>query len=106
MVKLINKVKILHATYDLKERTSPSEILDYNSYGNHIPLSRRIEYIQSEKSEDTVDTLIHEMLHAIYGMFGLTQKDTEDEIVSRLALGLTTIMKDNKKFFQQLLDML
>jgi len=97
-------IKILHKTYDLVERTEPSAIIDMESYGNHYEILNKIEWVRHHHESDNVDTIIHEMLHALYALFRIKEKDTEEEVVSRLSTGLTTLMKDNKPLFRTFLE--
>lgn len=106
MLPSITTIKILHKDYDLLERTEHTEILDTGSYGNHMPNLNKIEWVRHKHDSDNVDTIIHETFHALFLLFGITAKDTEEQIVTKLATGLTTVMKDNKPLFKILLDIL
>jgi hypothetical protein len=106
-MSLPTTVKILHKQYDLIERTDPTDQLNESSYGNHYPVLLKIEWMKHKKSSENVDTIIHELLHAIIHTLGF--KDlfkNEEEAVTKLALGLTTVMGDNKKLIEELLKML
>lgn len=105
-LKVPKTIKILHKTYDVIERTNPTEMLNHPVYGTSNAVLNKIEWLRHEKESENVDTVIHEILHSIWNVFGLTDKDREEEIVTRLSLGLTTVMGDNKKLFQALLDAL
>lgn len=99
-------VKVLYKNYDLIQRQSTDEILSNGSYGTHYPVLSKIEWVKHSKPEDNVDTIIHELLHAVFDLFRIKENDTEEEIVTKLSTGMTTLMKDNKKLFYALLDML
>lgn len=100
-------IKVLHKEYDLVERTDPTDQLNEGTYGNHYPVLVKIEWIKHKKSTENVDTILHELLHAIIYVLDFKNlfKD-EENAVRKLALGLTTVMKDNKKLFEELLKML
>lgn len=68
--------------------------IDYNAH--------EISYIDNGTS-DTVDTIIHEILHGLYRFFDYGEdKRDEEHLVSTLASGLTTVMKDNPTLFPAL----
>lgn len=43
----------------------------------------------------TLDTLLHEILHAVYYVYHLDDKDDEERIVSTLATAMTGVYRDN-----------
>lgn len=47
----------------------------------------------------TVNTVIHEVLHAIYHCYGIEDKDEEERVVNTMATGLFQVLKDNKNLF-------
>ncbi len=104
---LPDEVKILHKIFTLRERdfkesfgnTRLAEINFMQNEINYLPLG----------GSETVDSIVHEILHGIVGMFNINFKLTEAEeeyIVSTLATGLVTVMKDNPDLFYSLQDML
>jgi len=102
-IKIPDKIKILHKVYDIVERTSLTEQYQKDNYGQHDGINLRIEYMAHTLGSETVDTILHELFHAIYKLFGLDTKSSEEEVVTRMATGLTTLMKDNPEFFKVLL---
>ena len=46
---------------------------------------------------DRLDTLVHELFHAIFNVTGVQVSD-EEKVVHTLATGLTTVMIDNPAF--------
>ena len=101
---LPESIKILHKVFDLRERQY------HESFGNHRLaeinfLAEEINYLPVAKTE-TVDSIIHEVLHGLFAMFDLKMSDDQEEhVVSALATGLTTVMKDNPDLFPALQDM-
>ena len=98
-------IKILHKDFQLRER-------DYSeSSGNHRLaeinfMKSEINYLPIEGSE-VVDSVIHEVLHGLFHMFDIGVEDgLEEHIVSALATGLTTIMRDNPSLMPALQEML
>lgn len=43
-----------------------------------------------------LDTLVHELLHAIWNQYGLGEKEEEETVVHRLATGWVQAMSDNE----------
>jgi hypothetical protein len=60
-----------------------------------------IQYVPFNNSE-SADTLLHEVLHCLWRAFDLGLEDEEEHIVSVLATGLTTVMRDNPQLFPAL----
>jgi hypothetical protein len=105
MSKLPKTVKVLHKTYTLEKRDNDTEILHHGSYGNHYPTLVKIEYTEHEQASENVDTIVHELNHAILHVLNIKLKD-EESFVTLYSTGLVTVMKDNIKLFEQLLEML
>lgn len=106
-IALPETVKIMHKVFDLRERsykesfgnTRLAEIDFMNNDINYLPL----------KGSESVDSIIHEILHGIFGVMQVDQHftgDQEEYLVSALATGLTTVMVDNPDLFDALQDML
>jgi hypothetical protein len=104
---LPTEIKILHKTFSLHHRQWEesfgngrlAEINFMNNEINYLPLS----------GSETVDSIVHELLHGVFHMFNSNAKLSEDEeehIVSTLAIGIVTIMSDNPDLFPVLQDML
>ena len=41
------------------------------------------------------DTLLHELLHAVWWVWGIDDGDNEERTVHKLAIGLTAVWRDN-----------
>ena len=52
------------------------------------------------------ETLLHELLHAIYWAMGIRPKDTEERIIGLMSTGLAMAIRDNPKLFQWLSEAL
>jgi hypothetical protein len=65
------------------------------AYGRHSSLVCEIEVRTDTKPHETVDTLLHEVLHAAWSVAGLNSKDGEERVVTALAHQLTQIWRDN-----------
>jgi len=51
-----------------------------------------------------VDTLVHEIFHAIWDVFHLEEDDTEERIVATLATGWLGVLRDNPELVSCLLQ--
>lgn len=45
------------------------------------------------------ETLLHEILHCVYGVWPIYEKHDEEEIVVAMSAGLATVMVDNPEVF-------
>ncbi len=50
----------------------------------------------------TVETFIHEILHAVYYEYGIQDEDEEERIVTALATGFSQVIKDNPELLKYL----
>ena len=66
---------------------------DYSSRTNMI----RIDSSMSDRRR-IVETLLHEVLHAIYYSYTLSPGDGEERVVSVLSTGLAAVLRDNPEF--------
>ncbi len=64
-------------------------------HGYCLTTSRVIKVADTIKGALLVDTVIHEILHAIYWSAGLREGDDEERIVSLLATGWTQVLIDS-----------
>lgn len=103
--RLPETVKILHRTYTLTERTMKEQATSPGIA--HIDtLSGEIKYMHTDAT-DTVDSVLHEVLHGLWYMFDLDgDQEVEEHVVKVLATGLTCVMKDNPVLFRKLQAML
>lgn len=79
--------------------------------GGHWGLFNKHDYVVEFKQNQpsapfTVDTAIHELLHAVWKISGVHKKDKEERIVSLLATGLTALFRDNPQILLWLIDSL
>jgi len=106
-IGLPDTIKILHKDFNLRER-SFSESFGNARLAEIDFMKNEINFIPIEGSE-TVDSIIHEMLHGLFAMFDINASmsmEDEEHIVSALATGITTVMRDNPDLFYALQDML
>lgn len=92
------KIYIGGVTFDYEES---NELFDYGECDKH---SRVIRVHRSQPQCQKVDTILHEILHAIWDVYALEEKDDEERMVTCTARGLTCIYRDvrNKPFLDYL----
>lgn len=73
-------------------------------YGHFCKKKNYIALCEDQNPPEAANTLIHEVLHAIYTHFdlaaGSAEKDPQEHIVTALANGLTQVFKDNPAFYK------
>ena len=95
--KLPKTLKVLHRLF--KVSRNPSLSCGHIDYG-----SGDISIETAQKGSEEVDTLLHEVLHALCRYTALELNGDEERVVSALASGLTTVLKDNPKFIDYIKD--
>jgi len=65
-----------------------------------------IRYAGGMPIDVTVDSVLHEILHAIWWNYLDEEETTEERAVTMLSHGLVQVMRDNKKLFNELRDLL
>lgn len=96
------KIKIGYRNYRV---VTNSDLLAevYAAARVHNP-TQVIEYSTNYPPSEIVDSLIHEVLHAVWDLHINKEKAREEEAVTLLAHGLTQVFKDNPKFITELLE--
>ena len=95
-MKLPDTIKIGLRTYTLEVKdvvTNSDDVL----WGLCDRASGKIEITQHHDLPVMQDTLVHEVLHAVYDDRGLEKGDEEERIVKALATGLVQVLVDNPK---------
>ena len=65
-------------------------------WGEHASMTGEISYQQSWPcAAKFIDTLIHEVGHAIWWAYGLEEKDTQERIVATQATAWVQVFQDN-----------
>lgn len=101
---LPDKIRILHRDYKVRERDAKEHITT-NKLAEIDFVNGEISYVDLGGSE-VVDSIIHEVLHGLFRAFDLTDDiDEEEHLVSTLATGLTTVLRDNPDLFRELQKM-
>ena len=101
MVKLPPHAKVGHRKYRIEEL--PHGTADHSQkYGDCNHAEGLIRVATSYGMEMTRDTLLHEVLHAVYREYGLQDEDKEERTVATLATGITQTMCDSPELRQWL----
>lgn len=97
-----DRVKVLHTVYSIDITDAAKEILDERGRLGEVNFSTERIRIAKQSGPNTVDTVIHELLHVVWHMFDLVPSEMEEHTILALSTGLTTIMKDNTDLFPAL----
>lgn len=90
-MKAYRHLKVLNTTY--KVFLAPAMTME--NLGFCEPDNQRICLRDDMSEEKFRDTLLHEVLHAIYSAFQLQDGETEERVVGNLATGLMTVLDEN-----------
>ena len=71
---------------------------DRGRFGEFSAGQQEIRIDQSLKPQKLLDTMFHELGHAIYWAYGMEDDDKEERIVSTFATAWTQIFRDNPDF--------
>lgn len=82
------------------ERWQSHDGHDRNSFGEFSALQQSIRVDQSLKPQKLLDTMLHELSHAIYWAYHLDDDDKEERIVSTFATAWAQVWRDNPEFHQ------
>jgi Zn-dependent peptidase ImmA (M78 family) len=101
---MIKSIRIGYRTYQIKAWTD-LELVTTESYGQ-CDKQRGIIYVCTHLDDVVIaDTLLHEVLHAVWHEYGLQDDDREERIVHTLASGLIQVMRDNPQVIRYLLKL-
>jgi hypothetical protein len=104
------QLKIQGKTYKID---GPEEILDEADELGHTYAYKcliRYGHNATEEPQQLRDTILHEVLHALYYENGLanelktTDDDLEEQVVRRTATGMLQILRDNPQLIKFLLE--
>lgn len=88
--------------YDIFIRPLPSEsdlFGRFRLYDQEILLSKNFL-----SGHALVDTFIHELTHAIWSIFGLGTKATEEQVASAIAPHLTQVLRDHPEILHWMIE--
>ncbi len=89
------------AAFDIKiEEWKPISASANRRYGEFSSMESNIRIDTSVNYIKIVDTLLHEISHAIYWAYGMEDEDKEERIVATFATAWTQIYRDNPFLLQ------
>lgn len=90
------KLKIADRVYDI-EMWEHKKALASNNYGEHSSYEMVIRVDESLDCTQMRNTMLHEILHAIWDTYVIKDGDDEERMVTTLANAITATMVDNKE---------
>lgn len=80
-----------------------AETLRYGDF-SEVNLTIRIRRHMRSRTH-AVDTIIHEVMHALWCSYSLQKGDSEERVIGAMAIGLTQVLRDNVAFADWLANM-
>lgn len=95
MSREIVALKVGRKRYRVKYRTLTPALLGRMNYSHS-----RIQIDDGQTNPETADTLLHEILHAVWAHKSLANRCHEERAVTELASGLIAVFRDNPGLLQ------
>lgn len=92
----VKSLKVGRKPYKVKHKFMPKE------HGEILFKKRLIHVDDPQHPLSEVDTLLHEILHAIWKNKGFKSRVREEIAVTKIAQGLTAVFRDNPGFLTHL----
>ena len=92
-------MKVLNLTFRVTF-PSESEMAASGAVGWGDPESQTIAVSNDQPVDSMQDTFLHEVLHAICHVMGMSDTEKEESFVRRLATGLCTVWNQNPSAFK------
>lgn len=94
-MKIPKKITVGHFIHDV---SVVKKIKDGGGYGEYDTVSGKIRIREGQSKADMVDTLLHEVLHAIFHRYKIRiDGDAEERIVYELTKAIIKTFRDNPK---------
>ena len=77
------------------ERMNHAVSMSDQVFGDWTPIEQKIRIDLALSRHKVVDTMIHELLHAIHWAYVIKNEDEEERIVSVTSTALTQVFRDN-----------
>lgn len=90
----MKKIKVGGIIYDVESKETVEINQNKNHYGSCDFKSAKIEIANTVNEQRQEQTLIHEVMHAVFDEAGISLENEED-IVNRLSLVWYQVLKDN-----------
>ena len=99
MAEFPTSVRIGHFDYRVED-WHPTQAALANRYGECDHMAKTIRVTRCHGDKKAAETLIHEVLHAIFTEWVIEDGDKEERIVTTLAGALCTAWRDNPEAFE------
>ena len=97
-VSVPSEVKVANLIFKLKF-VEPTHKSVQDSFG-FVDFEDEVIGLNTDQSPEALhDTFLHELIHTICYVMSVKMKEGEEQMTRRLATGLCTVWKDNKKVF-------
>lgn len=74
---------------------------DYSGHPRYV-----IRVCRHAAETNLIDTLFHELSHAIWDIYGISEGNQEEQIVCIMASAWTQILRDNPRFFLGMVEVM
>lgn len=103
--KTPKRIKVGYSTFKLIPRSHHWGVRN-KAFGTCHPEEGKICFDSTLKKAEVVNTIIHEMLHAVVYMFDINFKSTREEerVVRKMANGLQLVFSENPQFLEWVLQ--
>ena len=102
-MKLPGKVKV--GPYDIAIRKFPaSDANEQRIFSDFSADGLRIRITEDLTPAKAADSLLHEILHAVFWVWNIKSGDKEERTVNTVATALTTVFRDNPKVAKWILN--
>lgn len=97
--ELPEKIKIGFADWDLVvESEAPKELEDVHVFGLCHKHKHTIVFYEGYDEVQNRNTILHEVLHAVWYSLGMEEPASEEHVVTALSNGLMMVLRDNPEF--------
>lgn len=79
------------------EQWPTADAVGARMYGQACHASKVIRIDERLDAHQAAETMIHEVLHTVYTLWAIDDKDDEERTVSALSHGVTQVWRDNPK---------
>lgn len=96
---MIKKLRVAHVDFEIQMWTTDTAtaLARYGECDNHKNI---IKLDPDIKGFMLLETLIHEITHAIYWYYDIQDEDIEERVVSKLGVGWAQVYRDNPELIK------
>ena len=100
-MKLPEEVKVACFNIEIKHWDTKTATVRH-CFGEFSPDELIIRIDTTQKPQRIIETLIHEITHAIYSLYNVKDEDKEERIVSSMSRGWLQVYQDNPEIMSLL----